>query len=177
MCAFFLNTSEKNHLNVLKSATLIPVLTLMILKRFILQLYSLRVQRAAPLATVTVGWKLMCQRSIMYVRCWQRRRLIDIIDVAGWQGDCNNRHYTVVANSREIALNQLALPRRGQHEWSLNVTLEIKSVRQACRYWRMLYPDSSSYPQRLVWLVSYAQIWPKQVYRLLRQFSIAKSFP
>lgn len=75
----------------------------------------------------------MCQHSIMYVRCRQRRRLIDIIDVAGWQGDCNNRHYTVVAHSREIALNQLAVPRRGQHELSLNVTLETKLARQACR--------------------------------------------
>lgn len=73
----------------------------------------------------------MCQHSIMYVKCWQRKHLIDIIDVAGWQGDCNNRHYTVEANSMDITLNQLAVPCRGQHELTVTVTLEIKLARQA----------------------------------------------
>lgn len=62
----------------------------------------------------------------MYVNCWQRRHLIDIIDVAGWQGECNNRHYTVVANSMEIALNLLAVLCRGQRELSVTVTLDAK---------------------------------------------------
>ncbi len=57
----------------------------------------------------------------MYVNCWQRRYLIDIIDVAGWQGECNNRHYTVVANSMEIALNQLAV--QCNREVSMNYRL------------------------------------------------------
>lgn len=53
------------------------------------------------------------------VKCWHKRCLIDIIDVPGWQGDCNNRHYTVVANSIEIALIQLAVSSRVQCELSV----------------------------------------------------------
>lgn len=68
----------------------------------------------------------------MYVKCWQRRCLIDIIDVAGWQGECNNRHYTVVANSMEIALNQLTVLCRGQNELSVTVTLDMSLARPAC---------------------------------------------
>lgn len=68
----------------------------------------------------------------MYVKRWQRRCLIDIIDVAGWQGECNNRHYTVVANSIEIALNQLTVLCRGQNELSVTVTLDMSLARPAC---------------------------------------------
>ena len=67
----------------------------------------------------------MCRHSIMYVKCWRRRRLIDIIDVSGWQGECDNRHYTVVANSAAIALHQLAALRRGQRELSATLTLQL----------------------------------------------------
>lgn len=74
----------------------------------------------------------MCQHSIMYVKCWQRRCLIDIIDAAGWQGECDNRHYTVVANSIEIALNQLTVLCRGQNELSVTVTHDMSLARPAC---------------------------------------------
>lgn len=62
---------------------------------------------------------MMPQHFIMHVQCWQRRCLIGIIDVAGWQGNCESRHYTVVASSTVKGLNQLAVLLKGQHELSL----------------------------------------------------------
>lgn len=43
----------------------------------------------------------MCQHSIMYVECRQRSCPIDIIDVSGWHGRCNNRHYTVAVSAAD----------------------------------------------------------------------------
>lgn len=64
-----------------------------------------------PITAFSVRWKLMCQHSIMYVEQRQSCCPIEIIDVFGWHGRCNDRNYTVVASGadRMKALSQLTV--------------------------------------------------------------------
>lgn len=70
--------------------------------------------------------------STLYNVCGRRQRScpIDIIDVSGWHGQCNNRHYTVAASAedRVKASRQLEVSWRDQNALSAPVAFGSSSL-------------------------------------------------